>query len=89
MPLQDGVPRGAYRGVVPFRSPMGARIFLAPTLDVDFTGQHARMGVLAQALPWAVLQPVDLPRRLVVLCAVQPAQRFVPDLHAPCSPQCP
>lgn len=35
---QDGVPRGAYRGVVAVRNAQGARIFLAPTADVDFSG---------------------------------------------------
>lgn len=38
-PLQDGVPRGAYRGVVAIRNAAGARIFLAPTPDVDFSGR--------------------------------------------------
>ncbi|KAL4450561.1 hypothetical protein ABPG77_000917 [Micractinium sp. CCAP 211/92] len=33
---RDGVPRGAYRGVVAVRNAKGARIFLAPTADVDF-----------------------------------------------------
>lgn len=33
---RDGVPRGAYRGVVAVRNTHGARIFLAPTADVDF-----------------------------------------------------
>lgn len=35
---QDGVPRGAYKGVVAVRNPLGARIFLAPTPEVDFSG---------------------------------------------------
>ena len=39
---QDGVPRGAYRGTVAIRNPAGARIFLAPTPDVDFSGGPRR-----------------------------------------------
>ncbi|KAI3434434.1 hypothetical protein D9Q98_002511 [Chlorella vulgaris] len=34
---RDGVPRGAYRGVVAIRNAAGARILLAPTPDVDFS----------------------------------------------------
>ncbi|KAL4439675.1 hypothetical protein ABPG75_002676 [Micractinium tetrahymenae] len=33
---RDGVPRGAYHGVVAVRNAKGARIFVAPTADVDF-----------------------------------------------------
>ena len=37
--LQDGVPRGAYRGVVAVRNLLGARIFVAPMPGLDFSGE--------------------------------------------------
>ena len=33
------MPRGAYKGVVAVRNPLGARVFIAPTPEVDFSGE--------------------------------------------------
>ena len=82
--LQDGVPRGAYRGVVAVRNLLGARIFVAPVPGLDFSGELWTSACLQPLTLW----PCSLPslRLSSRKCKAAPvagnaAARYNPNAH--------